>query len=140
MLILYDATIDCDSDTRKVYEWVRGEFETNGDGERVLDDGLPKPINPIKFPLQHCTITHFGSRLTISVPAPGNAQFRIDELGKAAAPKRATKGNKEIFTFGGLSTRLLRQNVDLEDASVAFTVTKWSAQHLPNQKLELIGE
>lgn len=142
MLILYDATIDTDKDTREVYEWALGEFETDSKGNRVLDDNkLPIPINPLRFPLQHCTITHAGSATIISIPRNnGTADFRIDRIAKSAQPKRLPKGNKEIYTFGGVSERLLRQNVAIEGAAVNFTVTKWRAEHAPNQRLQVVDE
>lgn len=140
MIILYDATIDCAKEQREVYEWAFGDYEVDDDGNRVLNDRrLPIPINPIKFPLQHCTVTHFGSRITVSIKRPGAPDFRLDEIAKAPAPKRVSKGNKEIYQIGGVSNRLLRQNVDVEHALVDFTVTRWSAQHLPNQKLQVLS-
>lgn len=139
MIILYDATIDCPGELRPVYEWAFGDFERDDDDNFVLDDRqLKTPINRIRFPLPHTTITQFGSRIVISVPRP-SGDFRIDELSKATAT-RASKGSKEIYTLNGLSDRLLRQNVDLEEAAVTFTVTRWSAQHLPNQKLEHLSD
>jgi hypothetical protein len=140
MITLYDATIDCDAELRKVYEWAYGEFETDENGERTLDDKrLPTPINPLRFPLQRCQVTHFGGRIVISIPKPERGSFfRIDELAKCPAPKRVSKGNKEIYQISGVSDRLLRQNVEIEHALVNFTVTKWSAEHLPNQKLQMI--
>lgn len=140
MLILYDATIDCSSELREVYEWAYGDFQLDDNGRRVLDDDhLPIPINPIRFPFQHGTVTNFGSRTILSTPRWGQGDFRLDELAKSTM-SRVSKGNKELYQVTGLSWRLLRQNVDIEHAAVQFTVSKWSAEHLPNQKLAVIGE
>lgn len=141
MLILYDATIDCPREQRDVYEWAYGDFETDDEGKRILDDDkLPIPINPIRFPLRGTTIIHNGSRTIISIPRGGGADFRIDELSKSAEPKRASKGAKDVYNLGGISDRLLRQNIELDTAHVTFTVTNWRAEHLPNQKLEILPE
>ena len=141
MLILYDATIDCSDEQAQMYEWAYGDFQRDSDGALVLDDqNLPIPINPIKFPLTGCTVFHSGGRTVISRPREGVADFRIDELAKSTEPKRAPKGRKDIYQINGISMRMIKQEVDAEGASVQFVVTKWRAEHLPNQKLQVHDE
>lgn len=141
MLTLYNATVDCDKELAEVYEWARGEYQLDDQGNRVLDDNkLPIPVNPIRFPLRGCLITNTGNRTVISVPTVEGPNFRLDELIKSPEPKKQTKGRKDIYTITGASTRLARQNVAMEHAQVMFNISDWDAEHLPNQRLGVVGE
>ena len=115
MMIFHNATVDCDKDTAKVYEWALGE-----------EDGDGNPTNPIKFPLGGTTIQHFGGRAQISIPRPGKAALILDRI-KASEPQQSTNKGQTVYLLSGSSEHLYMQGIGPEDGQVSFTITEWSA-------------
>lgn len=108
MLMFTDATLTTDKATSELYEYALGE-----------DD-------PIEFPLTGATVTHFGSRISITIPdpRPGRPAVVLDRLVRAGEPTLQTKGKKETWSFSGSSERLHMQGIAAEDGIVSFTITK----------------
>lgn len=114
------ATIDCQKDQAKIYEWARGEYSP------ADEDGNTEPINPIKFPLQDVNITVHGSRAVISITRPGQADLILDRLVRATI-EQAGRGGSKTWTLAGQSERLYMANIDPADAGVTFGIKEWEA-------------
>lgn len=108
MLTFFNATIDCDKETAKVYEYKFGE-----------DD-------PLEFPLSGVQITQFGGRIVVQIPTPGAPAKVIDRL-KGSEPTQQTSKGKTVYSVSGGSEHLYMQGVDPEHATVQFTITEWEA-------------
>lgn len=116
MLMFHNATVDCDVDTAKIYEFAIVD--------KFKELGLP--ADDVDFPLGGVTVTHMGGRAVLNIPVPGHADVIIDRI-RASEPKQQTSGGREVYLLTGSSELLYMQGVDPEHGQVSFTITEWSA-------------
>lgn len=131
MYAFYDATIDCDEQTRETYKWARGETDKDGNA-----------INPISFPLEHCTVFHSGSRVSVTIaakpgrgPIPSGPDMRLDVLWDAPDPKEQQAGQRTLYTIQGISERKHNMGIMDEHATVELRIIKHAGLHEPGQPL-----
>ncbi len=117
MLMFHNATVDCDADTAKIYEYALVD--------KFKHLGLPS--DDVEFPLGGVTVNHMGGRAELKIPVPGHPAVIIDRI-RASEPKQQTSGGRDVYLLTGASELLYMQGVDPEHGQVSFTITEWSAQ------------